>query len=79
MVLAANSFKCLKEKALLKHSVAFPFCATLLPTRLCQSIILSVKAPACDVPSHFTLHVRWQTKYTNGVNSLICWLLPCIN
>uniref|UniRef100_A0A4X2KUM4 Uncharacterized protein n=1 Tax=Vombatus ursinus TaxID=29139 RepID=A0A4X2KUM4_VOMUR len=53
--------------------------ATLQPTRLCQSIILSVKAPACDVPSHFTLHVRWQTKCTNGVNSLICWLLPCIN
>uniref|UniRef100_A0A8D0HEZ6 Uncharacterized protein n=1 Tax=Sphenodon punctatus TaxID=8508 RepID=A0A8D0HEZ6_SPHPU len=31
-------------------------------------LILSVKAPACNVPSHVTLHVRRQTKSINGVN-----------
>ncbi|KAJ1060816.1 hypothetical protein K5549_020286, partial [Capra hircus] len=56
-----KSFQILTSKATRRGTLR-------MAPRLCQGFLLSVKAPACETPSHFTLHVRQQTKSTNGVN-----------
>lgn len=56
-----------------------PICFIAVNMALSVSWILSVTAPVCNVPSHFTLHVRQQTTPTDGVCSLVCQWLPCID
>uniref|UniRef100_A0A2K5JI06 Uncharacterized protein n=1 Tax=Colobus angolensis palliatus TaxID=336983 RepID=A0A2K5JI06_COLAP len=64
----SKSFQILISKAIKREAFRMAHHILLVPTWFCPWFRLSVKAPACNTPSHFTLHVRQQTKSTNGVN-----------
>uniref|UniRef100_A0A2K5PYL7 Uncharacterized protein n=1 Tax=Cebus imitator TaxID=2715852 RepID=A0A2K5PYL7_CEBIM len=52
----SKSFQILISKAIRREAFRMARHIPLVPTRL-----------SCNTPSHFTLHVRQQTKSTNGV------------